>query len=155
MADLRVRQSFLLRWPRIWGRRNPGDSGETGKAAPRSPPAPGPYELHLSVWKAGWCLTCAVHRRRQGAAARSGAWAVPPRLIKDYQLLVDSHAKAVEEGRAGSRIQAIDMGRRGVAQRRRRAALPAAGWQVIAIDFETVQGRLFTLVCVLHTRVLG
>ena len=35
------------------------------------------------------------------------------RLVKDYQLLVDSHIKAVEEGRA-ERIQAIDMGRRGL-----------------------------------------
>ena len=34
-------------------------------------------------------------------------------LVKDYQLLVDSHIKAVEEGRA-ERIQAIDMGRRGL-----------------------------------------
>ena len=37
------------------------------------------------------------------------------RLVKDYQLLVDSHIKAVEEGRA-ERIQAIDMGRRGLAR---------------------------------------
>ena len=72
-----------------------------------------------------------------------------PRLIKDYQLLVDSHLKAVEEGRE-SRIQAIDMGRRGL--HNEGAALMMQRLEgKIAIDFATAR-RLFTLVCVLHQR---
>ena len=71
-------------------------------------------------------------------------------LIKDYQLLVDSHIKAVEEGHE-ARIQAIDMGRRGL--HNEGAALLCQRLDgKIAIDFETAR-RLFTLVCVLHTRV--
>lgn len=72
------------------------------------------------------------------------------RLVKDYQLLVDSHIKAVEEGRE-ARIQAIDMGRRGLHDEG--AALMTerlAG--KIDIDFDTAR-RLFTLVCVLAQRV--
>ncbi len=71
-------------------------------------------------------------------------------LIKDYQLLVDSHIKAVEEGRE-ARIQAIDMGRRGLHDEGA-ALLRQRLDGKIEIDFETAR-RLFTLVCVLHTRV--
>ena len=72
------------------------------------------------------------------------------RLIKDYQLLMDSYIKAVEEGRE-ARIQAIDMGRRGL--HNEGAALMETRLQgKIAIDFETAR-RLFTLVCVLHQRI--
>ena len=72
------------------------------------------------------------------------------RLVKDYQLLVDSHIKAVEEGRS-DRIQAIDMGRRGLHDEG--AALVRERLDgKIEIDFATAR-RLFTLVCVLHQRV--
>ena len=36
-------------------------------------------------------------------------------LVKDYQMLLDSYAGAIAEGRE-AKIQAIDMGRRGLAQ---------------------------------------
>src|SRR3712207_4197058 len=36
------------------------------------------------------------------------------RLIKDYHMVVESHEKAVVEGASEARIQAIDMGRRGL-----------------------------------------
>ncbi len=71
------------------------------------------------------------------------------RLIRDYEMLVESYAMAVAEGRE-ARIQAIDMGRRGLHNegaellRQRLAAH-------IELDLETAR-RLFTLVCVLHTR---
>jgi uncharacterized protein (UPF0262 family) len=72
------------------------------------------------------------------------------RLIKDYHLLVDSHIKAVEEGRE-ARIQAIDMGRRGL--HNEGATLMMRRLQgKIEIDFETAR-RLFTLVCILHQRI--
>jgi uncharacterized protein (UPF0262 family) len=72
------------------------------------------------------------------------------RLLKDYQLLVESYAHAVQDGREAS-IQAIDMGRRGL--HNEGAELMMARLQgKIEIDFETAR-RLFTLVCVLHQRV--
>lgn len=71
-------------------------------------------------------------------------------LIKDYQLLVDSHIKAVEEGRE-ARIQAIDMGRRGLHNEGANLMMERLAGK-IEIDFETGR-RLFTLVCVLHQRI--
>jgi uncharacterized protein (UPF0262 family) len=65
-------------------------------------------------------------------------------------MLVDSHVMAMEEGRA-ERIQAIDMGRRGL--HNEGAALMVERLDgKITIDFPTAR-RLFTLVCVLHQRI--
>ena len=65
-------------------------------------------------------------------------------------MLVDSHAMAIEEGRA-DRIQAIDMGRRGLHNEGATLMVGRLDGKV-AIDFETAR-RLFTLVCVLHQRI--
>jgi len=72
------------------------------------------------------------------------------RLIKDYQLLVDSYATAIEEGRE-ARIQAIDMGRRGLHNEGAELMTQRLHGK-IDIDFETAR-RLFTLLCVLHQRI--
>ena len=65
-------------------------------------------------------------------------------------MLVDSHAKAVEEGRE-ARIQAIDMGRRGLHNEGAQLMMTRLDGKV-AIDFPTAR-RLFTLLCVLHHRI--
>lgn len=111
--------------------------------------ATGPYELHLSIWEGRLVFDV---RRDDGAKLKLLGLALGPfrGLIKDYQLLVDSHAKAVEEGHE-ARIQAIDMGRRGL-HNEGAALLRQRLDGKIAIDFDTAR-RLFTLVCVLHTRI--
>ena len=73
------------------------------------------------------------------------------RLIKDYHLVVESHEKAVSEGGSEARIQAIDMGRRGL-HNEGAELLTARLAGRIEIDFETAR-RLFTLVCALHQRI--
>jgi uncharacterized protein (UPF0262 family) len=74
------------------------------------------------------------------------------RLIKDYVMMLDSYATAVQEGRE-ARIQAIDMGRRGLHDEG--AALVAARLESkVEIDLATAR-RLFTLIAVLHHRVTG
>ena len=72
------------------------------------------------------------------------------RLIKDYQMLVDSHVLAIQEGRE-ARIQAIDMGRRGLHNEGAELLIERLAGK-ITIDFPTAR-RLFTLVCVLHQRI--
>ena len=117
-------------------------------AGDRLPP-PGPYVLHLSIQEGR--LVFDVRDKTDAPVMALGLALGPFRgLIKDYQMLVDSHMMAVEEGR-GDRIQAIDMGRRGL-HNEGAALLQARLANKAVIDQETAR-RLFTLVCVLHTRI--
>jgi uncharacterized protein (UPF0262 family) len=111
--------------------------------------AAGPFALHLSIRDGRLVFDVRDH---DDSPISVVGLALGPfrRLVKDYQLLVDSHIKAVQEGRE-ARIQAIDMGRRGLhnegadLMRQRLAGK-------VDIDFDTAR-RLFTLVCVLHQKV--
>jgi len=109
----------------------------------------GPYVLHLSVYEGRLAFDIRAEDETRITAI---LLALGPfrRLIKDYQLLVDSYGKAVEEGRE-ARIQAIDMGRRGLHNEGAELLLARLEGKV-AIDHETAR-RLFTLVCVLHQRI--
>ncbi len=110
---------------------------------------PGPYVLHLSVQEGRLVFDV---RSADDVALTAIVLALGPfrGLIKDYQMLVDSHAMAVEEGRA-ERIQAIDMGRRGLHNEGATLMVDRLEGKA-AIDFETAR-RLFTLVCVMHQRI--
>ena len=109
----------------------------------------GPYVLHLMIRDGR--LVFDVRATDDSPMIAIGLALGPFRgLIKDYQMLVDSYVTAVQEGRE-ARIQAIDMGRRGLhnegaALMRERLA------GKIEIDQDTAR-RLFTLVCVLHQKV--
>lgn len=116
---------------------------------PQRAAAGGPYALRLAIVEGRLVFDITGG---DGEAVPAVVLALGPfrRLIKDYQLLVESHIHAVHEGQH-ARIQAIDMGRRGL--HNEGAALMTerlAG--KIAIDFATAR-RLFTLVCVLHQRI--
>ena len=109
----------------------------------------GPFVLHLSIVEGRLAFDV---RDAADVPVMALGLALGPfrRLIKDYQLLVDSYAHAVQDGREAS-IQAIDMGRRGL--HNEGAELMVARLQGrVDIDFETAR-RLFTLVCVLHQRI--
>jgi uncharacterized protein (UPF0262 family) len=110
---------------------------------------PGPYVLHLSVQEGRLVFDV---RDTSDAPLQMLVLALGPfrGLIKDYQLLVDSHMMAVEEGRE-QRIQAIDMGRRGL-HNEGATLLRERLVNKASIDHETAR-RLFTLVCVLHQRI--
>jgi uncharacterized protein (UPF0262 family) len=109
----------------------------------------GPYALHLSIQEGRLVFDI---RDVAGDPLTAIGLALGPfrRLMKDYQMLVDSHIKAVEEGRE-QRIQAIDMGRRGLHNEGAELMTQRLAGK-IDIDFDTAR-RLFTLVCVLHQRV--
>ncbi|WP_174502788.1 UPF0262 family protein [Acidiphilium sp. C61] len=70
-------------------------------------------------------------------------------MIRDYQMLLDSYAAAVAEGRE-ARIQAIDMGRRGLHNEGAELVMARLNGKVL-LDFDTAR-RLFTLICALHRR---
>ena len=115
--------------------------------APRGVEA-GPYSLILSIQQGR--LVFDIRRLDDTPLLAIGLALGPFRsLIKDYRMLVDSHLKAVEEGRE-ERIQAIDMGRRGLHNEGAQLMLQRLEGK-IGIDFTTAR-RLFTLICVLHQR---
>jgi uncharacterized protein (UPF0262 family) len=109
----------------------------------------GPYVLHLTIQDGRLIFDI---RTPDDAPLIAIGLALGPfrRMVKDYQMLVDSHIKAVEEGRE-ARIQAIDMGRRGLHNEGAVLMTERLAGK-IDIDFDTAR-RLFTLVCVLAQRV--
>ncbi|MDE2006659.1 MAG: UPF0262 family protein [Rhodospirillales bacterium] len=112
-----------------------------------APPA-GPYVLHLAIQDGR--LVFDIRTAEEAPVAGIGLALGPFRaLMKDYEMLVDSYALAVAEGRE-ARIQAIDMGRRGLHDEGARLLMARLAGK-IEIDFPTAR-RLFTLVCVLHQR---
>lgn len=108
----------------------------------------GPYQVELSLRDAN--LVFAVEDE-------TGEWQTEVRLsmrpfrrlIKDYFLICDSYFEAIKSA-SPSRIEAIDMGRRGL-HNEGAAKLVEVLAAKIALDEETAR-RLFTLICVLHVR---
>ncbi len=109
----------------------------------------GPYGLRLSIQEGRLVFDIRAH---DDVPLRTILLALGPfrGLIRDYQMLVDSHIMAVAEGRE-ARIQAIDMGRRGLHNEGAELLVRRLDGKV-TIDFATAR-RLFTLVCVLHQRI--
>ncbi|MBN8967242.1 MAG: UPF0262 family protein [Rhizobiales bacterium] len=69
------------------------------------------------------------------------------RIVKDYFMICDSYHQAIRTA-TPDKIEAIDMGRRGIHDEGSRTLMERLGGKV-RIDFETAR-RLFTLVSVLH-----
>ncbi|MBW4023604.1 MAG: UPF0262 family protein [Proteobacteria bacterium] len=126
------------------------DLEEGNVFAPRGA-GPGPFVLTLSV-RDGRLLFDIRDEAMHPVTLIGLALGPLRRLIKDYVMMLDSYATAVQEGRE-ARIQAIDMGRRGL--HNEGAALVAARLDSkVEIDLDTAR-RLFTLIAVLHHRVTG
>ncbi|MFN3869837.1 MAG: UPF0262 family protein, partial [Hyphomicrobiaceae bacterium] len=69
------------------------------------------------------------------------------RIIKDYFMVCDSYYEAIRTA-PPSKIQAIDMGRRGLHDEGSRILMERLDGKVI-VDFDTAR-RLFTLISALH-----
>jgi uncharacterized protein (UPF0262 family) len=109
----------------------------------------GPYTLHLGLVEGRLAFDI---RRDDDTPISAVVLAMGPfrRLIKDYLMMVHAHTEAVAEGRE-ARIQAIDMGRRGLHNEAATLLRQRLDGK-IEIDFDTAR-RLFTLICVLHQRL--
>lgn len=70
------------------------------------------------------------------------------RLIKDYFMIVQSYDEAVKEGKP-SRIEAIDMGRRGIHNEGANLLIERLEDKIL-LDHDTAR-RLFTLIYTLHS----
>jgi uncharacterized protein (UPF0262 family) len=69
------------------------------------------------------------------------------KIVKDYFLICDSYYAAIRTA-TPDKIEAIDMGRRGLHDEGSRTLMERLSGKV-TVDFPTAR-RLFTLICVLH-----
>jgi uncharacterized protein (UPF0262 family) len=108
----------------------------------------GPYRVALSLREANLIFTVADETGEQRCEI---TLSMRPfrRLIKDYFLICESYFQAIRSA-TPSRIEAIDMGRRGL-HNEGAEKLEGVLADRIKVDVETAR-RLFTLVCVLHIR---
>jgi uncharacterized protein (UPF0262 family) len=106
----------------------------------------GPYTLHLSLADNRLVFTVADTDR---APIQHVMLSLSPfrRLVKDYFLICESYYQAIKTQPA-SKIEAIDMGRRGLHDEGSQLLLERLKGK-IAIDLATAR-RLFTLLCALH-----
>jgi uncharacterized protein (UPF0262 family) len=95
--------------------------------------------------------SCSTSRSDAGESVVIHGIALGPfrRVVKDYFLVCDSYHEAIRSG-SPSRIEAIDMGRRGLHNEGSQLLKDRLDGK-IEIDFDTAR-RLFTLLSVLHWR---
>lgn len=110
----------------------------------------GPYVLNLALRDGRMVFDI---RDVDNQALRVVALAMGPfrGLVRDYQMVVEAHEQAVAECGPESRVQAIDMGRRGLHNEAAELLVERLKAHV-QVDFDTAR-RLFTLVCALHQRI--
>ncbi len=108
----------------------------------------GPYALNIALQDNRLVLDI---RGEDGSPAIAHILSLTPfkKIVKDYYLICDSYYAAIRTA-TPDRIEAIDMGRRGLHDEGSRL-LQEAIKRKIKVDFDTAR-RLFTLVCVLHWR---
>ena len=106
----------------------------------------GPYALHLSI--NGNRLVFDI-RREDGAPVVAHLFSLTPlrRIVKDYYLICDSYYQAIRTA-TPDKIEAIDMGRRGI-HNDGSDILRERLRDKVTVDLDTAR-RLFTLICVLH-----
>lgn len=107
----------------------------------------GPYKLHLSVQQNRLVFEIENNEGKK-LKALGLSLRVYSRLIRDYFMIVQSYDDAMREGLT-SRIEAIDMGRRGL-HNEGAGLLMERLKDKIVMDLDTAR-RLFTLICVLHS----
>ncbi len=110
--------------------------------------AGGPYRLNLSLIDSKLVFTI---RTEEGGNVATHILSLTPfrRIVKDYFMICESYYEAIRSA-TPSKIEAIDMGRRGVHNEGSQTLMDRLKGK-INLDFDTAR-RLFTLVCVLYWR---
>ncbi len=114
--------------------------------APEGIDGTGPFTLHISI--TGNRLMFDI-RREDGTPVVAHLLSLTPfrRIVKDYFMICDSYYQAIRTA-TPDKIEAIDMGRRGIHDEGSRTLQERLKGKV-RTDFETAR-RLFTLITVLH-----
>ncbi len=106
----------------------------------------GPYALHLSMAESRLVFDI---RLADGTPVTAHLLSMTPfrKIVKDYFMICDSYYAAIRTA-TPDRIEAIDMGRRGLHDEGSNILMDRLKDKV-SVDFDTAR-RLFTLICVLH-----
>ena len=106
----------------------------------------GPYALHLSMAESRLVFDI---RLSDGTPVTAHLLSMTPfrKIVKDYFMICDSYYAAIRTA-TPERIEAIDMGRRGLHDEGSTILMDRLKDKV-TVDFDTAR-RLFTLICVLH-----
>lgn len=114
--------------------------------APEGAEGKGPFTLHIGI--TGNRLMFDI-RREDGAPVVVHLLSLGPfrGIVKDYFMICDSYYQAIRTA-TPDKIEAIDMGRRGIHDEGSRTLQERLKGKV-RVDFETAR-RLFTLITVLH-----
>jgi uncharacterized protein (UPF0262 family) len=106
----------------------------------------GPYALHLSMAENRLVFDI---RLANGTPVSAHLLSMTPfrKIVKDYFMICDSYYAAIRTA-TPERIEAIDMGRRGLHDEGSNILMDRLKDKV-TVDFDTAR-RLFTLICVLH-----
>lgn len=106
----------------------------------------GPYHLNLSIVEKR--LVFNLQGEREGERSTIILSLSPfRRIVRDYFMICESYFQAIKTA-PPSRIEAIDMGRRGLHNEGSQILMDRLEGKV-EVDFDTAR-RLFTLICVLH-----
>ncbi|MBB3656192.1 uncharacterized protein (UPF0262 family) [Rhizobium sp. BK650] len=110
--------------------------------------AGGPYRLNISLVDSKLVFAIATEK---GEDVATHILSLTPfrRIVKDYFMICESYYEAIRSA-SPSRIEAIDMGRRGIHNEGSQTLKDRLSGK-IDVDFDTAR-RLFTLVCVLYWR---
>jgi len=106
----------------------------------------GPYTLNLSINDNRLVFDI---RLEDGTPVVAHLFSLSPlrRIVKDYYMICDSYYQAIRTA-TPDKIEAIDMGRRGIHNDGSRILMERLKDKV-SVDMDTAR-RLFTLICVLH-----
>ncbi len=108
----------------------------------------GPYSLHLAIEENR--LQFDIRSESEEPLTKVSMSLSPfRRLVKDYFTVCETYFEAIKTA-SPSRIEAIDMGRRGLHNEGSELLRDRLDGK-IEMDFDTAR-RLFTLICVLHIR---
>jgi uncharacterized protein (UPF0262 family) len=122
------------------------DLVEENLFAPEGADGSGPFTLHLGITANRLMFDI---RKEDGTPVVTHLLSLSPfrRIVKDYFMICDSYYQAIRTA-TPDKIEAIDMGRRGIHDEGSRTLQERLKGKV-RVDFETAR-RLFTLICVLH-----
>ncbi len=110
---------------------------------------PAPYWVHLSAIENRLALDIASVAEQNPPTRIQISMQPFRRLIKDYFMVWESYGEAIRGG-TPERLEAIDMGRRGLHNEGAEVLVHQLENNV-TLDFDTAR-RLFTLICVLHIK---